>query len=189
MAGWRYAMNRQQGFTLLELVIAIAIFALLGLACWRLFDGVVRVERNTAAHQQDLRRLQRALAVIERDAVQINRHPLTLKQNILQLQRGHWRNPLDQPRSELQNVSYHLDGGTLWRISTSVEQPLVQRQALLADVSELTWRVFDGASGWRSEWPVTATRTAAPPQALEVVVSTGRFEQVRRVMALPGRAP
>ena len=35
------------GFTLLELVIAIAIFALLGLGCWRLFDAVVRVERSS----------------------------------------------------------------------------------------------------------------------------------------------
>ena len=34
----------QAGFTLLELVIAIAIFALLGIGCWRLFDSVVRAE-------------------------------------------------------------------------------------------------------------------------------------------------
>ncbi|MFS9669629.1 type II secretion system protein J, partial [Klebsiella pneumoniae] len=34
-------MNKQRGFTLLELVIALAIFALLGLASWRLFDTTV----------------------------------------------------------------------------------------------------------------------------------------------------
>ncbi|MDD2058607.1 prepilin-type N-terminal cleavage/methylation domain-containing protein [Pseudomonas sp. GD03860] len=179
-------MSRQQGFTLLELVIAMAIFALLGLACWRLFDGVVRVERSTSAHEQALRGLQRALAVIERDAVQVNRHPLVLEQGVLQLQRGNWRNPLDHPRSELQNVSYHLDQGTLWRVSASVEQPLVQRQKLLTEVSELSWRLHDGQTGWRTHWPVAAT---APPQALEVVLSTGRFEQIRRVILLPGHAP
>ncbi|MNJ23539.1 Type II secretion system protein J precursor [compost metagenome] len=182
-------MNRQQGFTLLELVIAMAIFALLGLACWRLFDGVVRVERSVAAHEQELRRLQRALAVIERDALQVNRHPLVLTPTELQLQRGNWRNPLDEPRSELQNVSYHLDRGTLWRVSASVEQPWIQRQKLLTDVTGLSWRVFDGASGWRSEWPLAATRNGAPPKALELVVSAGRFEQIRRVMLLPGSAP
>ena len=65
-------MNKSQaGFTLLELVIAIAIFALLGLGCWRLFDGVVRAERSSTAHQQALRSLQRAVAMIERDVVQV----------------------------------------------------------------------------------------------------------------------
>ncbi|MQT43327.1 prepilin-type N-terminal cleavage/methylation domain-containing protein, partial [Pseudomonas sp. FSL R10-0765] len=52
----------QAGFTLLELVIAIAIFALLGVACWRLFDGVLRAERSSSAHEQTLRGLQRAVA-------------------------------------------------------------------------------------------------------------------------------
>ncbi|MCK8688578.1 PulJ/GspJ family protein, partial [Pseudomonas umsongensis] len=60
-------MNEQGGFTLLELVIAISIFALLGLASWTLFDSVVRVQRGTLSHERELRNLQRAVAVIERD--------------------------------------------------------------------------------------------------------------------------
>ncbi|MCY1560659.1 Type II secretion system protein J [compost metagenome] len=64
-------MNRQSGFTLLELVIAMAIFALLGLASWGLFDGVVRAQQGTTAHEREFRRLQRAVAVIERDVLQV----------------------------------------------------------------------------------------------------------------------
>lgn len=109
--------TRQQGFTLLELVIAMAIFAVLGLASWRVFDGVVRAERSSASHEQYMRTLLRAVAVIERDVLQVTVHPLVLEQGVLQLQRGNWRNPLDQPRSELQNVTYRLDQGTLWRES------------------------------------------------------------------------
>lgn len=179
-------MNRQEGFTLLELVIAMAIFALLGLACWRLFDGVVRAERSTAVHEQELRSLQRALAVIERDVLQVSAQPIVLKQTSLQLQRSNWRNPLDQPRSELQNVSYRLDKGTLWRESSSVEQPLLQRQKLLTEVSALSWRLFDSKTGWRNDWPVSRAKPAPRPKALEVTLSTGRFEQIRRVLLLPG---
>ena len=62
----------QAGFTLLELVIAIAIFALLGVACWRLFDGVLRAERSSSAHEQTLRGLQRAVALIERDMLHLH---------------------------------------------------------------------------------------------------------------------
>jgi general secretion pathway protein J len=182
-------MNRQQGFTLLELVIAMAIFALLGLACWRLFDGVVRAERSTAVHERELRSLQRALAVIERDALQVNAQPIVLKQTFLQFQRSNWRNPLDQPRSELQNVGYRLDKGTLWRETSSAEQPLVQRQKLLSAVSALSWRLFDSKTGWRDDWPVSRAKPAPRPKALEVTLSTGRFEQIRRVVLLPGNAP
>lgn len=63
-------MNRQSGFTLLELVIAIAIFALLGLASWRLFDGVVRTQQGAGQHEREVRALQRAVGVIERDVWQ-----------------------------------------------------------------------------------------------------------------------
>ncbi|VVN97039.1 type II secretion system protein GspJ [Pseudomonas fluorescens] len=181
-------MNRQEGFTLLELVIAMAIFALLGLACWRLFDGVVRAERSTAVHERELRSLQRALAVIERDVLQVSTQPIALKQTLLQLQRGNWRNPLDQPRSELQNVSYRLDQGILWRESSSAEQPLRQRQKLLTDVSALSWRLFDSQTGWRNDWPVSRAKPAPAPKALEVTLSTRRSEQIRRVLLLPGSA-
>lgn len=182
-------MNRQEGFTLLELVIAMAIFALLGLACWRLFDGVVRVERSTAVHERELRSLQRALAVIERDILQVNAQPIVLKQTLLQLQRSNWRNPLDQPRSELQNVSYRLDKGTLWRETSSAEQPLLQRQKLLTEVSALSWRLFDSKTGWRNDWPANQAKPAPRPKALEITLSTGRFEQIRRVLLLPGNSP
>lgn len=60
-------MNKQRGFTLLELVIALAIFTVLGLASWGLFDSVVRVQRGVTTHERELRSLQRAVAVIERD--------------------------------------------------------------------------------------------------------------------------
>jgi type II secretion system protein J len=69
-------MNRQAGFTLLELVIALAIFALLGLASWTLFDAVVRVQRSTMTHEGEFRRLQRAVAVIERDLLHVTEQPI-----------------------------------------------------------------------------------------------------------------
>lgn len=180
-------MNRQTGFTLLELVIAMAIFALLGLASWRLFDGVVRVQQSTAAHERDFRRLQRAVAVIERDLLQVAGQPVVLRQTQLQFQRSHWRNPLDQPRSERQTLTYRLDSGVLWRESQGEGTPILQRQKLLDDVQDLSWRLFDRQSGWRNEWP--SGQATNPPLALELQISAGRFEAIRRVLLLPGALP
>ncbi|WP_073524741.1 type II secretion system protein GspJ [Pseudomonas fluorescens] len=182
-------MNKQAGFTLLELVIALAIFALLGLASGRLFDTVVRAQQGTASHEQELRRLQRAIAVIERDALQVASSVFALGPTTLQLLRTHWRNPQDLPRSERQQVLYRLDNQVLWRESRGLESSRVERQKLLEDVRLLNWRLFDPDTGWSNVWPVGRGAAQTPPQALELVLSVGRFEQIRRVLLLPQGPP
>jgi general secretion pathway protein J len=180
-------MNEQGGFTLLELVIAIAIFALLGLASWTLFDSVVRVQQGTQSHERELRKLQRAVAVIERDLLHIAQQPVVPDPTQLQLVRSNWRNPLDLPRSERQVLTYRLDNGVLWRDSRAEGAQSVQRQKLLDDVRDLRWRLYDSQVGWRADWPTGPNQKA--PLAVEMQVSAGRFEAIRRVLPLPGSFP
>ncbi|WCM51792.1 type II secretion system minor pseudopilin GspJ [Pseudomonas sp. WJP1] len=180
-------MNEQGGFTLLELVIAIAIFALLGLASWTLFDGVVRVQQGTQSHEREFRNLQRAVAVIERDLLHIAQQPVVLEPSQLQLLRGNWRNPLDLPRSERQLLTYRLDNGVLWRDSRAEGARSVQQQKLLDDVRDLRWRLYDSQVGWRGDWP--SGQHLKAPLALEIQLSAGRFEAIRRVLLLPGAMP
>ena len=163
-------MNNQRGFTLLELVIAMAIFAVLGLASWRLFDSVVRVQQTTASHERAFRSLQRAVAVIERDLLHITEQPVVLNAGQLSVQRSNWRTPLDQPRSERQELTYRLLGDVLWRESRAEGSLTVQRQKLLEDVIDLRWHLFDAS-------------------ALEFQLSTRRYEGIRRVLLLPGALP
>lgn len=163
-------MNNQRGFTLLELVIAMAIFAVLGLASWRLFDSVVRVQQATMSHERAFRSLQRAVAVIERDLLHITEQPVVLNAGQLSVQGSNWRNPLDQPRSERQELTYRLLGDVLWRESRAEGSLTVQRQKLLEDVVDLRWRLIDAS-------------------ALEFQLSTRRYDGIRRVLLLPGALP
>ncbi|MNY68059.1 Pseudopilin GspJ [compost metagenome] len=87
----------------------------------------------------------------------------------------------------MQNVIYRLDRGTLWRESLGADQPIEQRQVVLTEVRELRWRLYDG-QGWRSDWPIKRAQSMPRAQALEISFSTARFDQIRRVLLLPGSA-
>jgi general secretion pathway protein J len=145
------------------------------------------VQQGATAHERELRSLQRAVAVIERDLLHVTAQPMVLAPRLLQFQRSHWRNPLDQPRSERQALTYRLDGGMLWRESQGEGTEFVQRQKLLEGVRELSWRLFDNQSGWVAHWP--AGQDAKAPLALELQISVGRFESIRRVLPMPGALP
>ncbi|WP_248805726.1 type II secretion system minor pseudopilin GspJ [Pseudomonas sp. MWU13-2100] len=182
-------MNRQAGFTLVELVIALAIFSLIGLASYRLYEGVLITQARVSAHEQGLRSLQRALALLERDVMQATIPKegvaVTLSAGQLNLQRVNARNPLDEPRSERQEVAYRLEEGTWWRYHRSLDLPETHKQPVLKDVRALQWRLYMDKAGWRSDGASTPGRASVQPRALEITLSAGRFEQIRRVILLP----
>ena len=60
-----------QGFTLLEVLIAISIFALMSLASFQILQGVIRSGEISKRHNDELLQLQRAMLVIEQDFTQI----------------------------------------------------------------------------------------------------------------------
>jgi len=183
-------MTRHKGFTLLELLISLAIFSLLGLAGGQLFDGLFRVREQVRQQEQDLRALLRAVAIIERDVLQVivspKRQAIQVRHGVLNLHRGNWRNPLGHSRGERQEVSYVIEQGQLWRHSRSPDGDYVHKQLLLRDVRSLEWRLYDRKLGWQDQWP---TRLPADhPRALEMVLSVPRLELIRRVIPLAGDA-
>ena len=64
-------MRRQRGFTLLELMVAMAIFAMLAVAGWQVFDGVNRARERAQFHADNLAVLQYAYLQLQQDMGQI----------------------------------------------------------------------------------------------------------------------
>jgi general secretion pathway protein J len=169
-------MKYHKGFTLLELLIALAVFSLLAVGCWRLFDTLLRAERHSSEQAGQLRQLQRAVAVIERDMLHgLPGKGIHLSADVLNLQRLGWRNPLDQARSEWQEVTYSLEKAELWRYSRG-DTGEQQRQRLLTNLDELRWQVLDRHGVWRSGGQVR------DPRAVELLFSAGRYREIRRLM-------
>ncbi|MEB3902070.1 type II secretion system minor pseudopilin GspJ [Pseudomonas juntendi] len=185
--------RRQRGFTLIELLLAIALFALLAVGTARLLDVLVRADGKRQEQAEDLRALGRAMSLIQRDALH-GYLPASLKQRgfgvMLEQQRMAWwiagvQDSQPLPRSELRLVNYWLKDGVLWRQRHTLEHGQSAPQRLLDGVVELRWRLYVPDVGWQAHWPIVQRRPA-PPQALEIILSTKRFQQIRRVFPLAG---
>lgn len=75
-------MRHQRGFTLLELMVAMAIFAMLAVAGWQVFDGVNRARERAQFHADNLAVLQYAYLQLQQDMGQIIPYQAATTQNV-----------------------------------------------------------------------------------------------------------
>jgi len=222
------AAPAQRGFTLLELVVALAIFALLGAGAYRMLSAVLLANDRAAARQDEFSRLERAVRMLETDISQaIERSVRTGYGDVeaafvgaahsLTLTRGGWPNPRGAARGHLQRVEYYsgsmaeaaviagidvadqrqrpdVDAGELILIRRF--WPVLDRApdseataAALAPVTKLGFRYRDSAGQWSAQWPTAIQRDdAALPTAVEITIGTRLVGDIRRLLAVAGRA-
>jgi len=198
------------GFTLLELLVALAIFGLLAAMSYGGLQAVLEQQSSTELAADRLGALQKMYLIMQRDIEQIV--PRTVRDeygdaqqplvggDALQLTRGGWRNPAGRQRSTLQRVgyAYNYDDEQLLRYTWSVldraqdSEPL--EQPLLEDVESMQLRYLDGNDKWQDQWPDAAAGIDADPadtlpvlpQAVEVTIEHNRFGTIVWLFQLPG---
>lgn len=198
---------KRGGFTLLELLVAMAVFAVVGVMAYGGLSTVLKqqqVAENQADRWQDI---QFTFRVVSRDLYQV--HPRPVRQELgdsyspaisadarspylLEFTRGGWPNPAGSPRSTLQRVAYLLDGDELVRLQwpvldrTLATQPL--RTVLMDRVDDVQLRFLDTDGQWVDQWPPGAAGAVQPggvdqrPRAVEFTVDTPDYDRIWRLV-------
>jgi general secretion pathway protein J len=191
---------QERGFTLLELLVALAIFAVLGVAAYAGLDVVLDAKDRIEAKSDQLGRLQMLFVLMGRDIEQTARRsvrdnygdslPALLGSNTaLEFTRAGWRNPAGLRRSHLQRVAYGLTDETLtratWDVLDRAQDSEPRTVNLLGEVTALEIRYLDGSGEWRSDWPPSAGAdrpAAAPlPRAIEITLEVKGWGSIMRL--------
>lgn len=180
--------TRGAGFTLIEILLAVAIFAVVIAAMQTVFHSALRLQTRTTRAVEEGMPLQQTLAVMKRDLANLVVPGGTLSGALQTTPTNATVTPagasgpqfytatgrLDdvQPWGEVQKVMYYLAPPTnrvrgldLYRSVTRNLLPLAQEQFepewLMGGVEQLTFWFYDG-SQWVATWDSTTAETPLP---------------------------
>jgi general secretion pathway protein J len=160
-----------RGFTLVEVLVALLLLAVLSGLAWRALDAMLRTREITQASIERTARLQTALAQWEQDLAQIQdsgrivpaldfdgqnlrltrRHPEGLQVVVWRVAEGRWTRWAATPARSLAELR------EAWRRG---QQPLLQQQVLTVLEGVQGWQL---AYFWDNAWANALSSGDAPP--------------------------
>jgi len=198
------AARRQRGFTLIEVMVSLAIFAALAAAAYTTLNGVVEASRVVNEQMTRLQAVQRTVQRMTMDFGQLTPRPVrdelgdgrlpvlragARSLELVELSRGGWSNPLVLPRPAVQRVAYRIEEDRLIRRQWPVmDRTLATEPAeatLLEGLRDIRIRYLSGDE-WTEQWPPDAGAGAGAlalrPRAVEFVLVVEELGEIRRVI-------
>ena len=199
-------MKPQQGFTLLELLIAVSIFALLATIAYGGLGIVLESRDHTEKRAQRLSQLQIALTIIQRDIEQATSRAVrdeygdskkafignSESGSYLELTSNGHSNPLKRTRSSLQRVAYHFSEGELtrsiWPALDAPQGATPFTHVVLNELTDAHFQYLDSKQKWQPNWPpdtTTGEEIPTRPIAVELVLEYKEWGEIKRLFRLP----
>ncbi len=194
-------MKHLRGYTLIEILIAIFIFAIV--------SGIVSLSISTTqrafTHNQkalsELAKLQNALLIIERDITQVfNRNIVdenlksqgrltTGRSQELMFIRTGYVNPKEfYDRSQLQRIRYRLKDGELfrdaWTFDNLTDKPNASR-VIAQHINKLRWTFYDKKLQTYTLWPPVSQLTEELPGVIVLTIEFENYGTVERTFLVP----
>ena len=201
--------RRPEGFTLLEVLVAVAIFTVVGALALGGYNELIKQSGIAETGAARTRAVQRAVQRMALDFSMLEPRPVreplgeaiepalraeSGSARIADLTRAGWSNPAGIPRSTLQRVAYQFEDETLrreyWVVldRTLAAEPV--STVLLDEVSEVKLRFLDGNQDWHDQWPPPGySAPNAPrvlPSAVEITLELTDWGKIVRLVEVPG---
>jgi len=202
-------MRCAKGFTLVELLIAIAILSVIGVMALGGLNQVIDQKFIAQERSDRWREVQLTMRTIYQDLSQI--HPRSTREEFgetwqpalqadpraryaLELSRGGWTNPGGFARGSVLRVAYDWEENVLvrlhWPVMDRTLSTLPIRTDLLGGVSNIEFRFLDNTGEWHRNWPPITTTIPESwvirPRAVEFAIELEDFGNLWRLVEIGG---
>jgi len=195
--------HKSAGFTLIEVIIAMAIFAILAILSYGGLHSVIMSKTNTEASLERLQELQMTMLTLSSDLQQLSTRdahdalggtlPKLSTQSsdfIIEFTRSGWRNPANLQRSSLQRVAYQLKDDALIRIywphiDRADDDQRVER-TLIRNIESLELKFLNADNEWKEDWPsanaLSSSAAVELPRAVDIQLKMNDWGEIKRLL-------
>jgi general secretion pathway protein J len=197
-----------RGFTLIEVMVALAIFGVLAALAYGALGQTLTNSDMLTERMDRLQSIQRTMSYLSSEMLQaaprsvradLGQYEPALRSSFasdfaLEMTRGGWPNSAGVPRSTQQRTAYRIEDDELvryhWNVLDRTVNNVPVTTVMMTDVESLTFRFLQVDGEWSDQWPPlnlqTTTNTIALPRAVAItLVLPDEGELVRIVEVAP----